>query len=68
MIVDLSGLRFADSSVMVDLACGAQRLRAHGRTLWLRGARGDVRRMIQAVGLDRLPAVRLDGPPQPSLA
>lgn len=62
MIVDLSGLNFADSSVIVDLACLAQRLRAHGRTLWLAGAPPHIHRLIESVGLDRLPAVRLAGP------
>ena len=61
MIVDLSDLRFADSSVIVDLACLAQRLRAQGRTLWLAGAQPHIRRLIETVGLHRLPAVRLAG-------
>jgi len=47
--------------VIVDLACLAQRLRAHGRTLWLAGPQPQIRRLIESVGLDRLPAVRLDG-------
>jgi anti-anti-sigma factor len=58
VIVDLTELHFADSSVMVDLACLAQRLRAHESTLWLSAAQPNVRRLIMAVGLDRLPAVR----------
>jgi anti-anti-sigma factor len=62
VIVDLSELRFADSSVIVDLACLAQRLRAHERTLWLAGAQPHIRRLIETVGLHRMPAVRLDGP------
>ena len=62
VIVDLSELRFADSSLIVDLACLAQRLRAHDRTLWLAGAQPHIRRLIESVGLDRLPAVRLAGP------
>ena len=62
VIVDLSELKFADSSVIVDLACLAQRLRAQGRTLWLAGAQPHIRRLIESVGLDRLPAVRLAGP------
>ena len=66
--VDLTGLRFADSSLMIDLACLAQRLRAQGRTLLLRGAQPNVLKLIEVVGLDRLPAVRLDGPSQPALA
>ena len=61
MIVDLSGLRFADSSLMIDLACLAQRLRAQGRTLWLSGAKPNIRTLIETIGLHRLPAVRLDG-------
>ena len=61
MIVDLSELRFADLSLMVDLACLAQRLRAQGRMLWLSGARPEIRRLIEAVGLHHLPAVRLAG-------
>jgi anti-anti-sigma factor len=62
VIVDLSDLRFADSSVILDLACLAQRLRAQGRTLWLSGAQPHIRRLIEVVGLHRMPAVRLDGP------
>ena len=62
MIVDLSDLTFADSSVIVDLACLAQRLRAQGRMLWLAGAQPQIRSLIESVGLDRLPAVRLAGP------
>ena len=61
MIVDLSELHFADTSVMIDLACLAQRLRAQGRTLWLSGAPPNIRKLIETVGLHRLPAVRLDG-------
>jgi anti-anti-sigma factor len=62
VIVDLSELRFADLSLMIDLACLAQRLRAQGRTLWLAGAQPHIRRLIETVGLHRLPAVRLDEP------
>jgi anti-anti-sigma factor len=59
VIVDLTDLRFADPSLMIDLACLAQRLRAHERVLWLSGPQPDVRRLIEVVGLHRLPAVRL---------
>ena len=61
VIVDLSELRFADLTLMIDLACLAQRLRAQGRTLWLGGAQPEIRRLIETVGLDHLPAVRLAG-------
>ena len=64
MIVDLSDLHFADASLMIDLACLAQRLRAQGRTLWLSGAQPQVRTLIETIGLHRLPAVRLDGTQQ----
>ena len=62
VIVDLSDLRFADASLMIDLAILAQRLRAQGRTLWLSGAQPNVRTLIETMGLHRLPAVRVDGP------
>ena len=61
VIVDLSELRFADPSLMIDLACLAQRLRAQGRVLWLNGAQPNIRTLIETMGLHRLPAVRLDG-------
>jgi anti-anti-sigma regulatory factor len=61
VIVDLSELHFADASLMIDLACLAQRLRAQDRTLWLSGAQPNIRTLIETVGLHRLPAVRLDG-------
>jgi anti-anti-sigma factor len=63
VIVDLSELRFADSSLMIDLAVLAQRLRAQGRTLWLSGAQPNIRTMIETMGLHRLPAVRVDARP-----
>ena len=63
VIVDLTELRFADRSLMIDLACLAQRLRSHDGTLWLSGAQPHVRTLIEMVGLHRLPAVRLVGVP-----
>jgi anti-anti-sigma factor len=65
VIVDLSGLRFADPSLMIDLACLAQRLRAQGSTLWLTHPQPHIRALIETVGLHRLPAVRVGGGPQP---
>ena len=59
MIVDLSELRFADPSLMIDLACLAQRLRAHGRTMLLRHPQPPVSKLIELVGLNRLPSVRV---------
>jgi len=57
IVVDLTDLEFADASVMVDLAMIAQRLRQAGRALVLRGAKPHIRRLIELVGLDRLPGV-----------
>jgi anti-anti-sigma regulatory factor len=65
VIVDLSDLHFADSSLMIDLACLAQRLRAQGRTLALRSPQPHIRTLIELMGLHRLPAVTLIAPPEP---
>ena len=60
VVVDLRGLRFADSSLMVDLAVLARRLRLNGRKMRLRGAQPQIQRLIEIMGLDRLPAVALE--------
>lgn len=60
VIVDLSELHFADSSLMVDLAVLAQRLRAEGRKLLLRAPQPHIQVLIELMGLHRLPAVALD--------
>lgn len=67
MIVDLSGLVFADPSLMLDLAALARRLRFRDRKLLLRGAQPQIVALIKEVGLHRLPGIRLDGP-SPALA
>jgi anti-anti-sigma factor len=59
VIVDLSELTFADPSLMIDLACLAQRLRARGRTMMLRHPQPNIRTLIELVGLDRMPSVRV---------
>lgn len=61
VVVDLSELAFADSSLMVDLALLARRLRVTGAAIRLSGAQPQVMRVIELVGLHRLPGVRLDG-------
>ncbi len=61
VVVDLSGLSFADTSLMLDLAMLSRRLRAKGRAILLRAPQPQVRRLIEMVGLDRLPGVRFDG-------
>jgi anti-anti-sigma regulatory factor len=65
VIVDLGGLSFADSSLMVDLAMLSRRLRRRGLEVVLRDPRPPVLRVIERVGLDRLPAIRVE---RPSLA
>ncbi|MHB8656673.1 MAG: STAS domain-containing protein [Solirubrobacteraceae bacterium] len=62
VIVDLSELVFADTSLMLDLAMLSRRLRACGRAILLRGAQPQIHTLIQLVGLDRLPGVRIEGP------
>jgi anti-anti-sigma regulatory factor len=62
VVVDLSELVFADSSLMLDLAVLARRLRAHGRAVMLRGAQPQIRTLIEMVGLHRLAGVRIEGP------
>ena len=62
LIVDLSDLEFADSSVMLDLAMLARRLRSTGKCLQVQGARPHSQRLIELVGLDRLPGVLVATP------
>jgi len=57
LVVDLTDLRFADASLMVDLATLALRLRQNGRRLLLRGPQPHIRRLIEMVGLHRQPGV-----------
>jgi anti-anti-sigma factor len=64
--VDLTELAFADSSVMLDLAVLARRLRARGREILVCGAQPQVLALIKQVGLHRLPAVRFE--PSPAFA
>jgi anti-anti-sigma regulatory factor len=61
VIVDLSELVFADSSLMLDLAVLARRLRTQGRGLLLCGAQPQIQALIETVGLQRLPGVRIQG-------
>ena len=57
--VDLSELRLADKSLMLDLAVLAQRLRADGCEMRLRRPQPYVRTLISVAGLDRLPSVEV---------
>lgn len=62
VVVDLSELAFADTSLMLDLAALARRLRLHGFTLRLRRPQTQVRILIEMVGLNRLDGVNLEDP------
>ena len=62
LTVDLSALEFADSSLMLDLAMLAQRLRRAGRKLVLCDPQPHVRKLIELIGMDRLPGVLLAAP------
>jgi anti-anti-sigma regulatory factor len=61
VIVDMRELAFADSSLMLDLAALARRLRIQGCALSLNGPQPQVLMVIELVGLHRLPGVMLDG-------
>jgi len=60
LLVDLSGLSFADTSVMLDLALIARRLRHAGRRMLVCGAAPQIATLIELVGLDRLPGVTVE--------
>jgi anti-anti-sigma regulatory factor len=60
VIVDMRELVFADSSLMLDLAALARRLRIHGCRLQIRGAQPQVWSLIELVGLHRLPGVTIE--------
>jgi anti-anti-sigma factor len=62
LLVDLSELSFADASLMVDLAMVARRLRQAGSCMRLQGAQPQIQRLIEIVGLSRLPGVRAEWP------
>jgi anti-anti-sigma regulatory factor len=62
VIVDLTELVFADSSLMLDFAMLARRLRVRGRTILLRGAQPQIMTLIELVGLQRLPGVEVAEP------
>jgi anti-anti-sigma factor len=61
VVVDLSDLSFADSSLVLDLAIVARRLRRTGRKMVVRDPQPQVWRVIEMVGLHRLPGVVVEG-------
>ncbi|HMI71431.1 MAG TPA: STAS domain-containing protein [Solirubrobacteraceae bacterium] len=60
VVVDLTELTFADSSLILDLAIVARRLRRTGRVMRLRDPQPQVLRVIEVVGLNRLPGVAVE--------
>lgn len=60
VVIDLSELTWADASLMLDFMMLARRLRADGRAVALCNAQPQIVALIELVGLDRLPAVRVD--------
>jgi anti-anti-sigma regulatory factor len=60
VLVDLSGLVFADASLIVDLAMIARRLRSVGHRMRVQGAQPQIQRLIEMVGLHRLPGVVIE--------
>ncbi len=62
VVVDLTKLAFADPSLMLDLAMLARRLRKTGKCMRVHGAQPHIQRLIELVGLDRLPGVLVAAP------
>ncbi len=60
VVVDLSELVFADTSLMLDLAMLARRVRARGAALRLCSPQAQIRTLIELVGLNRLDGVMLE--------
>jgi anti-anti-sigma regulatory factor len=58
--IDLSGLGYTDTSLMLDLAMLSNRLRRRGYALLLCGASPQTQALIEIVGVDRLPGVRTE--------
>ena len=59
----MTGLVFADASLMLDLAMVARRLRKAGKNVRIRGAEPQIHTLIELVGLHRLPGVEVDAQP-----
>jgi anti-anti-sigma regulatory factor len=59
--VDLEELRFADASLMLDLAMVARRIRLGGRRMFVGPSQPQIERLIETVGLHRLPGVSIAG-------
>lgn len=58
--VDLAELSWADVSLMLDFVTLARRLRVQGYTLALRNPQPQIFALLELVGLDRVPGVRIE--------
>jgi anti-anti-sigma regulatory factor len=60
VVVDLSELSWADVSLMLDFVTLARRLRVQGFELALRDPQPQIAALLELVGLDRVPSVRIE--------
>lgn len=60
VVVDLAELSWADVSLMLDFLTLARRLRVQGHTVTLRDPQSQIAALLELVGLDRVPGVRID--------
>jgi anti-anti-sigma factor len=60
IVVDLSELSWADVSLMLDFVTLARRLRVQGYELVLRHPQPQIAALLELVGLDRVPSVRIE--------
>ena len=60
--MDLRELGFADVTLMLDLVSLVRRLRQRGKRVIVYGAQPQVLRLIEMMGVHRLPSVRMAGP------
>ncbi len=62
----MTELSYADTSLMLDLAMVARRLRKAGATMHISGAQPQVQTLIDMMGLHRLPSVYVVPQPSPT--
>ena len=60
VLVDLAELSWADTSLMLDFVTLARRLRVRGHALVLRDPQPQITALLELVGLDRVPDVRIE--------
>lgn len=60
VIVELAELSWADVSLMLDFVTLARRLRVQSLTLSLRDPQPQIVALLELVGLDRVPGVRIE--------